>query len=440
MSRRTNMCNNKNLELDVLATLVFGNEQHKITMLDEEDFYSLDTRDIFRTFLKTYNQKGVIDASILSNESNYTLIVNRNTAILPSQLDLRIGELKDLTGRRKIKAISEQANIMAQENKSSQEIRNWQIGELEKIRMVKDPKVEELDQRFEDILGGNQTLSVLSGYRKFDYLVGGFLEGTFNVIAAGQGVGKTTLAVNMMCNICKRGKRVLFATIEMSPQLLYSKIISHLTGISYREILMGKVRRDDKWVEFGEWEWKRINQARAEVASYSLELFGERGMTTADIKSKIIEIGGCDIVFVDYLQMLIPVEAGRSNYEKISNVAAELKNVALETTVPLVVISSINRDYSDRSDYKPQIADLRGSGEIEFAADMVILLHRESAFRKARPGEDEIEFEHHGELIVAKDRCGESNLVIRLYFDGARSLITEATEIKQEKLRSDIYG
>ena len=439
--KQYNNIHNKNLELDVLATLAFSDMQHKIALLAEDDFYSLDTREIYKQFFKSYKDSGVIDVSLLQQEINYTLIVNRNTTVLPSQLDIRIEELKDLSAKRKIKAISDRAGVLIREGKDSDTIRKWQIAQIEKIKTIKDIDLEAIDQRFEDILDRDGVIAVETGFRKFDRLTGGFLEGTLNIIAAAQGVGKTTLAVNMACNMAKAKKKVLFVTGEMTQQTLYAKIVSYLTGITYLRVLMGKDMVDNQWVHFNDADYSKITNARAEVADYDMTLYGERGLSTLDIKSKIAEVDGADIVFVDYLQRLRPTEKGSNTYEKISNIAKELKNIALQTNTPLVVISSINRKHSDETDFRPKLSDLRGSGEIEYEADMVLFLHRDSAFRKAKYDENEYEFEHAADLTIAKNRYGESNLRIELFSDGEKSLIKEVCYYDNEiKSRSDING
>lgn len=419
---------NTNLELDVLATLAFTNMQHKISLLEEDDFYSLQTKEIFSHFLKSYEQSGAVDVSLLADETNYTKIVNRNLTVLASQLDMRIEELKNLSAKRKIKVITDAVNIKIKEGRDSETIKRYVVSEIEKIKTRKDLDMADIDQRFEDILERDEVIATPTGFRRFDRFTGGFLEGTLNIIAAAQGVGKSTLAVNMACNICRTKKKVLFVTGEMTQQTLYAKLISYLTGITYLKCLMGKDYRDGKWNPFNDKEVKKFTEARAKIDEYDLTLFGEKGISTLDIKSKISEIDGADIVFVDYLQRLKPIEKGRNDYEKVSNIAKELKNIALETNIPLVVVSSINRKHADEKDFRPKLSDLRGSGEIEYEADMVILLHRESAFRKARYNENEYEFQHAAEIKIAKNRYGESNLIIELFSDGDKSLIREAYE------------
>ncbi|WP_406607523.1 DnaB-like helicase C-terminal domain-containing protein, partial [Candidatus Infernicultor aquiphilus] len=184
---------------------------------------------------------------------------------------------------------------------------------------------------------------------------------------------------------------------------LYTKLISCISGISFSKMMF-----DMKSLNIN--EWKEINNTRAKIEQFKLLKLGEEEIKTSDIRAKIKEEKDIDIVMIDYLQLLKPADKGKTMYETISNISNELKILSSEANIPFIVIASINRDYADRRKKIPDISDIRGSGEIEYDADLVLLLYREAAFRKAKDTENEKEFEHKGELIIAKNRYGESNL------------------------------
>jgi len=71
--------------------------------------------------------------------------------------------------------------------------------------------------------------------------------------------------------------------------------------------------------------------------------------------------------------------------------------------VPVIALLQLNRGPEQRADEKPAISDLRESGSLEQDADMVILLHRESAYEKDNPRQGEADF------IVAKHRNGPTD-------------------------------
>ena len=231
----------------------------------------------------------------------------------------------------------------------------------------------------------------------------------------------TTMMINLLTYACgKLDKKVLYIPLEMSYLSLQAKIISNISGVEFSKMMF-------RMTELNNDEWTKIHNARATISKFKISRLGQGNISTYDIRTRLKEEKDIDMVMIDYMQLLKPVLNGRSQYETISNISREIKILANEFNIPFVVISSINRDYSDRADYAPHISDLRGSGTIEFDADLVLLLHRLSAFREhdIKKGEIESEFKHRAELIIAKNRFGESNLKIELYFDGGKSLLKE---------------
>lgn len=111
---------------------------------------------------------------------------------------------------------------------------------------------------------------------------------------------------------------------------------------------------------------------------------------------------GLDLVVIDYLQLLTSGSTRRqeNRQQEVSDMSRNVKLMAKELEVPVVILAQLNRGPEQRQDKKPTKADLRESGSLEQDADLVILLHREDAYDKdsARSGEVD--------LIVDKHRNG----------------------------------
>ncbi len=95
--------------------------------------------------------------------------------------------------------------------------------------------------------------------------------------------------------------------------------------------------------------------------------------------------GSLDLVVIDYLQLMKSGGRAESRQVEVSDMSRNLKLMAKELGVPVVVLSQLNRGPEQRTDRRPVISDLRESGAIEQDADMVILLHREDAYEKDSP-------------------------------------------------------
>jgi replicative DNA helicase len=425
------------LELDVLSTLAFVPDlQYRITQLTEDDFYNADNKKLYNTFLDMFKANNLIDPALIGDRHLMLKITNRNSTSISANFSARIGKLKEISGRRKIQRIAYKLTAMASSGKSLSELRQYgsrltQIGEDTAEEMT----TKIIDERLEEYLSRQNPGSVKSGYGKLDRTTGGFMEGSLNIIASAQGIGKTTFVLNMLPSICeKQGKKVLFVSLEMTFMALHAKLVSLLSGVPFSKMMydMQTLTTD---------EWISINNARARAYGYHIYRMGETQVSTIDIRAKLKALKDVDIVILDYLQLVRPTIKSTSMYEIITNISRELKMIAAEANIPFIVIASINRDYSDRGDYRPHISDIRGSGNIEYDADMVLLLHRDSAFREYNPSKDadEYAFNHSADITVAKNRFGEANLRIDLFFDGAKSIMRESHEesTRPYKARAD---
>ena len=112
--------------------------------------------------------------------------------------------------------------------------------------------------------------------------------------------------------------------------------------------------------------------------------------------------GKCDIVFIDYLQLVDMKSENRSynREQEVSEASRRAKLLSKEIDCPVILLSQLNRALETRSDKKPLLSDLRESGAIEQYADPVIFIHRPEYYDKNAP-------QGKGELIIAKNRSGK---------------------------------
>jgi replicative DNA helicase len=113
---------------------------------------------------------------------------------------------------------------------------------------------------------------------------------------------------------------------------------------------------------------------------------------------------------IDYLGILDD-QYGRNPYERITHISRQLKQIARILGVPVVVAAQLNRESATRDDKRPMLSDLRDSGAIEQDADVVLMLYRDSYYDQAAENDNTVE------IIVAKQRQGESNRIVKARFD-----------------------
>ena len=127
------------------------------------------------------------------------------------------------------------------------------------------------------------------------------------------------------------------------------------------------------------------------------------------VARKIRRQHGLDVICVDYLGLMRG--EGQNRNQEIGSLSRGLKALAKELNVPIIALAQLNRSTETRQDRRPQLSDLRDSGEIEQDADIVVMLHREDLSNPAP------EWRGIAELIIRKNRNGPLGEVI-LAMDG----------------------
>jgi len=165
-----------------------------------------------------------------------------------------------------------------------------------------------------------------------------------------------------------------------------------------------------------------LDVVQRDVADMPIEFlppsYRDIGAIFAGVKQVQRRLGGnLGLVIVDYLGLI--KGDGKSRYEEITNISIALKGMALQLKVPVLALSQLSRAVESRDDKRPQLSDLRESGQLEQDADTVMFCYRDEYYlERERPPEDDIELwakwddarqkaKNRLEVIVAKQRQGE---------------------------------
>ena len=134
------------------------------------------------------------------------------------------------------------------------------------------------------------------------------------------------------------------------------------------------------WIRKGaidEKEIKKINTSVGKIEKMPIIIDDCNQTSLSYLLSKIkqyVITNKVQLILVDYLQLVSTT--GGSREQEVSKVARALKNIAKELNVAVIALSQLNRGVGMRNNSKPTMADLRESGEIEQAADIVALIYR----------------------------------------------------------------
>ena len=240
---------------------------------------------------------------------------------------------------------------------------------------------------------------VYSGYRDLDSLTGGFGRGDLVVIGARTGVGKSTIALNLIRNAAVRFSLCgLIFSAEMSAHQIAQRFLSAESGVDSQRMRDGTL---------GAIEVGRITEAYyALKAASPVWVDDTPNVRLADILSRTLALHATnplDLVVVDYLGLVTAPSRGQNRVEQIGEITKILKGLAREIDAPVLLLSQLNRAVEQRAGGQPMLSDLRESGSIEQDSDVVLLL--------TRNGEDGDDVTGRVNVIVAKNRNGPTGAV-----------------------------
>lgn len=281
-------------------------------------------------------------------------------------------------------------------------------------------------QRVQDIAEGKVIpMGLSTGVRALDRKIKGLRKKKMYVIAGRPGMGKSSTANCIEKAVSDAGKLAFTFTMEMDDEEHDTRYLSAETGIPGSALESGVIREGDMP------KLLRGAQAMDRALVYRDE---SRGITLAKIRSRVRrclaenrdrELGVIIIDHVGLLRWSGPRQSGQSREQEVSEYAKALKEMSAEFDCAVVVLAQLNRECEKRPDKRPQLSDLRESGELENSADVVILLYRRGYYAaqlksgqarkethdwrgsKRNPDPDEIQAgddDCKAEFIVAKGR------------------------------------
>ncbi len=278
-----------------------------------------------------------------------------------------------------------------------------------------------------EVNAGNVKFSGIdTGSRKLNYALGGWQEGMI-VVAARPSMGKTIVGLDFAKSSAKSGKRVLFLSLEMPKEsLMYRYISSEAPEYKYSDIKANRITQDDvaKIRISNARELKRLpiffyDSDNRDINYLSMVL------TTECRKNKI------DIVVIDYMQLIRDNQMrGQDDFSQVSSVSNKIQKLTRKLNIPIICLSQLSRGAEGRSDKRPQLSDIRSSGNIEQDASVVIGLYRPYYYAQADARANNLpvpDNDYTLEFILLKNRDGMTGGIVR-YCDVTTNRIADEEE------------
>ena len=391
-----------------------------------EDFYKEAHKVIYESMLKLYNSQSEIDLITLTDElrdqgylddiGGIAYITSLSTVVpTTSNIKYYVNIVKEKSiSRQLISAANDIINlgydgsakveyVLENAEKKIFDISQERAtNDFQPINQVISEALSMLEKLYEE---KNDVTGLTTGFRDLNKKINGLQRSDLLLIAARPAMGKTAFALNLVQNAALKGDAsVAVFSLEMSKEQLVQRMIASQSTVELKKIKTGTLADND---------WPRITDGMAILSGAKIHIDDTPGIKISELRSKCRKLKiekGLDLVLIDYLQLMEGEGHNESRQQEIAKISRSLKILAKELDCPVVALSQLSRAPEQRADHRPMLSDLRESGSIEQDADIVMFLYREEYYNP------DTERKNIGEVIVAKNRHGETGTVELVWF------------------------
>lgn len=237
-----------------------------------------------------------------------------------------------------------------------------------------------------------------TGFKDLNDMTGGLNGGDLIIVAARPSMGKTAFALNLAMKCCATGGVADVFSLEMPEKQLTQRMLSAIGNI-----------QGAKWRNpyrmFSDDDRDRAIKAIGIYDKWLMNIHDESTQTVAEIRAAVRKTqrkhpDQKHIVVIDYLQLITTLGKFDRHDLAIGSITRELKQMARQFDVPVVLLSQLSRGVEQRQDKHPMMSDLRDSGSIEQDADMIMFLYREDYYERDTDAKNIVE------INIAKQRNG----------------------------------
>ena len=403
-----------------------------------EDFYKEAHKVIYESMLKLYNSQSEIDLITLTDElrdqgylddiGGIAYITSLSTVVpTTSNIKYYVNIVKEKSiSRQLISAANDIINlgydgsakveyVLENAEKKIFDISQERAtNDFQPINQVISEALSMLEKLYEE---KNDVTGLTTGFRDLNKKINGLQRSDLLLIAARPAMGKTAFALNLVQNAALKGDAsVAVFSLEMSKEQLVQRMIASQSTVELKKI---------KTVTLADNDWPRITDGMAILSGAKIHIDDTPGIKISELRSKCRKLKiekGLDLVLIDYLQLMEGEGQNESRQQEIAKISRSLKILAKELDCPVVALSQLSRAPEQRADHRPMLSDLRESGSIEQDADIVMFLYRDEYYNP------DTEKKNIGEVIVAKNRHGETGTVELVWFGGIQKFADKMIE------------
>jgi replicative DNA helicase len=384
---------NVDAEEAVLGSVLINPEAYfnVAQFLKDEDFFIVKNRWIWSAFVELHEQRSSIDVLTVSEElerrgrlaevggaAYLTSLVNAVPTAIHAEAYGRIVEQASVR-RRLIEAATTIARLAIESESHIDEVVDQAeqtlfgvterrlSGDLRPIKQVVSEYYDRVQYLYDH---RDEPLGVPTGFLDLDRLLGGMQKSDLLIVAGRPGQGKSAFLLSVAKHAAQvHRKHVAVFSLEMSNEQLVQRMISQETRIDAQRLRLGQLREDEMDV---------FVHAASVLGDTPMFLDDTPAISALELRTKCRRLHAehtIDLVIVDYLQLMTGDTRSDNRVQEVSYISRNLKTLARELNVPVLVAAQLSRAVEQRHGQRPMLSDLRESGSIEQDADVVMFIY-----------------------------------------------------------------
>lgn len=412
-------------EQSVLAAALRGPDamQEAASSLKPDHFAHGKLRTIYKAMLSIHSQGGWPDVwtvsqtlkksddlDVIGGQSQVEALRSRGD-YYPRNAGIYIDRVRDAWMRRKQIEVAESIIGGALSEETARAVQAKAEADLMGISQITQQRgivtlgeaVAEAMERAEAARNSDSDVTgIPSGFHALDARFGGWQDSDLIILAGRPGMGKTGLSLCLAHNAAKEGYKTFIWSGEMSAQQYGGRLLAREARLNSKKLRTGSIT---------DAEWERAKEKQAALNEMGIFIDDTPALPVEDFCAKCRQMKSSediDLIITDYIQLLTAPYVNASRREgEIAHISRMAKGIAKELDIPHIALAQLNRSVETRGGQKkPQLSDLRESGQLEQDADVVSFVYRPEVYGWTTD-EDGSSLEGIAEIITRKFRNGE---------------------------------
>lgn len=391
---------NTTTEFAFLSGLISNTGLISRTKIETKHFFDLRNARIFDTIVELVDNKTKPEWSMVASKVKIADIEDHIVNIIGTQpTDTYMNMAKMIIKAHVGRSIDSLCNSILEQNKSSKSTNKTLMRAIDDFAQIANDTTDRAELLTTSLQKTMQIMRepkkhktmIKTGIDSLDAKTGGFPPGMVTVIGADTSMGKSTFMLNIIANIANNNQKVLFISIEDPAHFVNLRLLSRFSGVDSMKLAQHK--------ELTFEEFQSLEQAQKRILSDNVTIDDSTGQTIQRIKRTAMRLkakGQLDILFLDHIGELA------NHFDATSSTgsnAMQLRDLAKDLDIPIVVASQINREIKNQKDNVPTLANLKNSSALGEMARVAWLLYRPVKYdSKKSPNELQV--------IIAKSTHG----------------------------------